>query len=223
MLLCIADVLSAEELSTLDALMEDGTFEPGSRTAGWNARLVKNNEQMSGDALAKAQKIVLDALHRNVTFMAAVLPKVVLPPLVARYSGSMTYGNHVDDALMRQRSGGTVRTDVSTTVFLSDPSTYEGGELVMETPAGSQAYKLPRGAAIVYPSTTLHRVDPVRSGARRVAVTWSQSLVRDPAHREALFDLERARRQIFDRDGKTEVFDLLSKTRANLLREWAEP
>ncbi|WP_404384742.1 Fe2+-dependent dioxygenase [Caenispirillum salinarum] len=223
MLLCIADVLSADDLAALDGLLESGDFQPGTKTAGWNARLVKKNEQMAGDSLRKAQKIVLDALNRNATFSAAAVPKQILPPLVARYSNDMTYGNHVDDSLMRGPDGRAVRTDVSTTVFISAPEDYEGGELTMETTAGTQRYKLPRGAAIVYPSTTLHRVEPVTAGERRVAVTWTQSLVRDPAHREMLFDLERARRTIFDKDGKTPVFDLLSKTWSNLMREWAEP
>lgn len=222
MLIAIADVLTAEEMAELDTIIDGGTFQSGSRTAGWHAKLVKNNEQMGGPQAARAREIVLAALQRNATFMAAALPLRIMPPLIARYANDMTYGDHIDDPVMRPQGGAAVRTDVSTTVFLSDPDTYEGGELTMETPAGTQSFKLPRGAAIAYPSTTLHRVQPVTSGERRVAVTWTQSMVRDPAHREILFDLERSRRAVFEKDGKSPVFDLITKSRANLLREWAE-
>lgn len=222
MLIAIADVLTAEELAEIDALIEAGTFQSGSRTAGWHARLVKNNEQMSGRSAEKAREMVLAALQRNATFTAAALPLRIMPPLIARYGSAMTYGDHIDDPIMRPAGAPPLRTDVSTTVFLSDPDAYEGGELTMETPAGTQTFKLPRGAAVVYPSTTLHRVAPVTAGERRVAVTWTQSMVRDPARREILFDLERSRRAVFDKEGKSEVFDLITKSRANLLRSWAE-
>lgn len=222
MLIAIADVLTQDDLGEIDRIIESGSFEAGTRTAGWHAKLVKNNEQMGGPQAQRARDIVLAALQRNATFMAAALPVRIMPPLIARYGTDMTYGDHVDDPIMRPAGAPPVRTDVSTTVFLSDPDAYEGGELTMETPAGTQSFKLPRGAAIAYPSTTLHRVQPVTAGERRVAVTWTQSMVRDPAHREILFDLERARRAVFDKDGKSPVFDLITKSRANLLREWAE-
>jgi PKHD-type hydroxylase len=115
-----------------------------------------------------------------------------------------------------------LRTDVSFTLFLDAPDSYDGGELVTETTAGEQSYKLPAGAAVVYPSSTLHRVDPVTRGQRRVAIGWAQSTIREPAQREVLFDLDTARRQLFEREGKTTEFDLLTKSLANLQRFWTE-
>jgi PKHD-type hydroxylase len=129
----------------------------------------------------------------------------------------MTYGSHVDDALMNG-----MRSDVSFTLFLSNPDTYEGGALVIETSAGEEDVKLPAGSLVAYPSTTLHRVAKVTKGARLAAVGWARSFIRDGAQRELLFDLDTARQRIFQKDGKTAEFDLLSKTSANLLRMWAE-
>jgi PKHD-type hydroxylase len=129
----------------------------------------------------------------------------------------MTYGTHVDNAIM-----GGMRTDVSLTLFLSDPADYEGGELVIESTAGEQDIKLPPGSGVVYSTTALHRVAPVQRGQRLAAVTWVRSLVRDPAAREILFDLETARHRLLEQVGKTPELDLLSKTQANLLRMWAE-
>ena len=117
---------------------------------------------------------------------------------------------------------GGIRTDVSFTLFLGDPASYDGGELVMEGTGGEQAYKLDAGSMILYPSGALHRVEPVTRGARLAAVGWAQSLVRDPGKREILFDLDTARRAIFRQQGKTAEFDLISKSTANLMRLWAE-
>lgn len=129
----------------------------------------------------------------------------------------MAYGSHVDDALM-----GGMRTDVSFTLFLSEPDTYDGGALVIETSAGEDDVKLPAGSLVAYASTTLHRVAEVTRGARLAAVGWARSYIRDPAQREVLFDLDTAHQSLFQKSGKTPEFDLLSKTSANLLRMWAE-
>lgn len=129
----------------------------------------------------------------------------------------MEYGAHVDDALMNG-----IRSDVSFTLFLSDPATYEGGELVIETSSGEDDIKLPAGSMIAYPSSSLHRVAPVTRGTRLAAVGWARSLIRDAGRRELLFDLDTARQSLFAREGKTAEFDLLSKTSANLLRMWVE-
>ena len=120
------------------------------------------------------------------------------------------------------RGPGRLRTDISFTLFLDDPESYDGGELVTDTTAGEQSYKLPAGSAVIYPSSTLHRVEPVSRGQRRVAIGWVQSTIRDPAQREVLFDLDSARRQLFEREGKSAEFDLLTKSLANLQRFWAE-
>jgi PKHD-type hydroxylase len=218
----IANVLSAEELEQVRGLLAEGSFIDGKQTAGWHARLVKNNDQLaSGDAAQRAGDTIHKALMRNEVFTAAVRPKRLRPMLFSRYSGGQNYGAHVDDALMGKGDGLT-RSDVSLTVFLSDADSYEGGELVIEGTGGEQSFKLEAGSVITYPSNTLHYVAPVTSGTREVAVSWVQSLVRDPAHREMLFDLDTARRTLFQREGKSREFDLMTKTHANLLRMWAE-
>jgi PKHD-type hydroxylase len=152
-----------------------------------------------------------------------VLPRRLRPILFARYGEGRAYGAHVDDALMGLDDlAGPVRTDLAVTVFLAAADADDGGELVIESTAGEQAFKLGAGDAIAYPATTLHRVEPVTRGVRLVAVTWVQSLVRDPAAREVLFDLDAARRAVFEREGKGPAFDLVAKSHANLLRRWAE-
>jgi PKHD-type hydroxylase len=218
-ILCIADLIPPEALSEVTALLAGASFVDGRATAGWHARLVKENEQLApGDPARAALAARLGAaIEANPLFQAAALPKALRPLVFSRYAPGMSYGTHVDDAIM-----GGVRTDVSFTLFLADPGTYEGGELVIETHGGEQAIKLPAGSMVVYPSGTLHRVAPVTSGVRLAAVGWAQSLVRDPARRELLFDLETARRALFARDGKSAEFDALSKSVANLLRMWAE-
>lgn len=216
---CIAGVLSEAEVAGLAALLDDGALVDGRTTAGWHARLVKHNRQLRGDAHKAERERVRAALAANEVFAAAALPRRFAPVLLVRYEAGMAYGPHVDDALMGGEGG--LRSDLAVTVFLSAPETYEGGELVLDTSAGEQAVKLPAGAAVVYPATTVHRVEPVRAGVRRAAVTWVESHVRQADRREVLFDLERLRRATFERDGKSADFDLLAKTYANLLRMWA--
>ncbi|GAA0846761.1 Fe2+-dependent dioxygenase [Marinobacter szutsaonensis] len=223
MILCIGNILTPEQVSRIRAALDDGQFEDGRKTAGWHARLVKNNEQMaSGSAQGKELRAEVEAaLTGHPVFQMAVRPRRMTPILFSRYRDGMTYGNHVDDPVMG-RGENRIRTDISFTLFLDDPDSYDGGELVTDTTAGEQSYKLPAGSAVVYPSSTLHRVEPVTKGQRRVAIGWIQSTIRDPAQREVLFDLDTARRQIFEREGKTAEFDLLTKSLANLQRFWAE-
>ncbi|RDD62401.1 Fe2+-dependent dioxygenase [Ferruginivarius sediminum] len=222
MILCIANVLSPEQLGEVRRLLGEGTHVDGKQTAGWHARLVKHNTQLAAtDTATKASDIVRKALMGNEVFRAAVQPRQLRAMLFSRYEPGMEYGAHVDDALMG-RDGERMRSDVSMTVFLADADSYEGGELVMETTGGEQSYKLDAGAAIIYPSNTLHRVAPVTGGVREVAVSWAQSLIRAPEQREILLDLDTARRSLFQREGKSREFDLLSKSHANLLRMWAE-
>ena len=147
----------------------------------------------------------------------AVRPKVLTPLMISRYKPGKQYGTHVDDALMRG-----LRTDISFTLFLSEPETYEGGALVVESAAGEQEFRLAAGAMIVYPSTALHRVESVKKGERLAAVGWARSFIRSSEQREILFDLENVRRNIFDLHGKTPAFDQVSKCSANLLRMWAD-
>lgn len=219
MLIMIANVLDADDLQRLRGNLAQVRYVDGRQTAGREARTIKRNEQVDrSDALAaEMQDLVTDRLLDNRLFRMATRPHVVRPPLFSRYQPGMEYGAHVDDAIM-----GGMRTDVSVTVFLSDPGGYEGGELVIESAAGEQDVKLAAGDAVVYPTTFLHRVAPVTSGERLAAVTWVRSLVRDAAARELLFDLETARHALFDQLGKTPELDLLAKTQSNLLRLWAE-
>lgn len=224
LIVCIASLLDAKALARLRRLLAKGRYQDGRLTAGWHARLVKNNRQLERDGTAgvaaEAEALLRPALEQNELFRAAALPQRIGPLLFSRYEESMAYGAHVDDAVMT--AAGNLRSDVSFTVFLSAPEDYEGGELVIESTGGEAAYKLEAGAAIVYPSTSLHRVEPVTRGARAVAVGWVQSLVRDAACREILFDLQTARQMLFQEQGKSRAFDLLSKSYSNLLRRWAE-
>lgn len=220
MILCLQGVLGAADLADLRAAVEEGTFRDGRETAGWHARVAKDNEQAhpADERLAGAAGLVGERLLRHEVFALAVRPKRLAPVMISRYAEGRSYGTHVDDALM-----GGLRSDVSFTVFLNAPSEYAGGDLVLERPEGEQSFKLEAGDAVVYPSTFLHRVDRVESGTRLVAVGWAQSFVRHAEHRELLFDLDTARRTLFAKHGKTPEFDLLSRSLSNLLREWTEP
>jgi PKHD-type hydroxylase len=219
MQMVIANVLSAEELAIACAALAQAHFVDGRETAGFAARLVKDNRQAAGDerALETVRKLVHERILGNELFAMAVRPKALSTLLFSRYEEGMHYGTHVDDALIAG-----MRADLSFTLFLCDPASYEGGELTIESASGEEAFKPAAGALVVYPATSLHRVTPVTGGVRVAAVGWARSFVRDPARRELLFDLDTARRQIFARDGKSAEFDLISKSFANLLRMWVE-
>lgn len=222
MILCIADVLTAEELDAVVRPLDPERFQDGRKTAGWHARTVKNNKQLPPDApgVQEAKALIGEALKRNVLLQMAAQPRHIRPVMFSRYEPGMSYGAHIDDAIMWPN--GPTRTDVSMTVFLSDPKSYSGGELVIDTTAGEEAFKLQASSMVIYPASTLHRVEPVTDGVRHAAVSWIQSLVRDPAKREVLFDLDTVRRKVFERDGKSHEFDLVSKSHANLLRMWSD-
>jgi len=219
MMLCIGDVLDKREAAAIRSEVENLTFVDGRATAGWAARLVKDNEQADADdnELKALRSRIAERILQNEIFQLAVRPKALTPLLISRYKPGKQYGTHVDDALMRG-----MRTDVCFTLFLAEPETYEGGALVVETAAGEQEFKLVAGSMIVYPSNALHRVAPVQKGERLAAVGWARSFIRSAEQREILFDLENARRDIFDSHGKTPAFDQLSKCSANLLRMWAD-
>ena len=218
MQLAIGPILSAQEIASLCAALGELEFVDGKATAGWSAALVKNNQQAANYAAAQGlADDIVRKLHTNPVFEIAVRPKTIIKAMFSRYRPGMAYGTHVDNAIMSGE-----RTDVSFTLFLSDPSGYDGGELVIESASGEEAVKLAAGNLFAYPSTTLHRVETVTRGERLALVGWVRSYVRDGAKREVLFDLETARRTLFDRDGKSAEFDLLSKSAANLLRMWIE-
>lgn len=219
MLLQIADVLSAQQLIAMVASLESGqaTFEDGKKTAGWQARSVKSNLQASGPAADGAAALVKDQLLQHPVFKAAAIPKPFVKIMVSRYLPGMEYGTHVDDALMAG-----VRTDLSFTLFLRDPETYAGGELVIEGNDGDTAIKLPAGSLILYPTTSLHRVAPVTEGERLAIVGWVRSYIRSAENRETLFDLENAIASLRSTETSRAVLNGLLKVKANLLRQWAE-
>jgi PKHD-type hydroxylase len=215
----IGDVFDKQEAAAIRSEVENLTFVDGRATAGWAARLVKDNEQADADdnQLKALRARIAERILQNEIFQMAVRPKALTPLMISRYKSGKQYGTHVDDALM-----GGMRTDISFTLFLTEPETYEGGALVVESAAGEQEFKLAAGAMIVYPSTALHRVESVQKGERLAAVGWARSFIRSSEQREILFDLENARRNMFDLHGKTPAFDQLSKCSANLLRMWAD-
>jgi PKHD-type hydroxylase len=219
MQIVISDVISAAEIKTIADTLERARFVDGRATAGFAARLVKDNRQAEGSdrTLETIRKLVVERILGNEVFRLAVRPKMLSELLFSRYEPGMHYGSHVDDALMDG-----MRTDVAFTLFLCDPRSYDGGELTIESAAGEDTFKLDAGSLVAYPATSLHRVTDVTRGARVAAVGWARSFIRDPARRELLFDLDTARRQLFAREGKNAEFDLLSKSFANLMRMWAE-
>jgi PKHD-type hydroxylase len=218
MILSIANVLSEVDLAAVRASLANASFADGAETAGWSARLVKSNEQAGDSPQVEGLRALIEArLIEHPVFALATRPKAIVGPLFSRYRPGHAYGLHVDNALIDG-----VRTDVSFTLFLSDPASYDGGELVIDQPSGEEAFKLPAGSLVAYPATTLHRVAPVTRGERLAAAGWVRSHLREAAHRELLFDLETARLRLFEREGKTPEADLLAKCAANLMRLWCE-
>ncbi len=219
MILVIGDVLNADDIAKVTDRIDALKFIDGNASAGWHAKLVKNNIQAdrSQPDYMPLNRAVTEAIMRNPGFRIAARPRHITPLLFSRYKDGMEYGTHVDDPLMYN-----LRSDISFTLFLADPKTYEGGELVMETTAGEQGFKLEAGQMIIYPSTTLHRVTPVTKGERIAAVGWCQSYVRDAGKREILYDLDTTRRAIFEKEKKSREFDVISRCHANLLRMWAD-
>ena len=217
MQIVIGNVLSAADRDSLRAALDGAHFVDGRETAGFAARTVKHNLQSASEpALDAPRALVRERILANEVFGLAVRPKA-LSLMFSRYDPGMRYGTHVDDAIMHG-----MRADVAFTLFLSDPQSYDGGELVLDAAAGEDAIKLPSGALVAYPATSLHRVAEVTRGTRLAAIGWARSFVRDAAQRELLFDLDTARRKLFAQQGATAEFDLLSKSLANLMRMWAE-
>jgi len=218
MILSIADILSPAEVENAVAVLGRARFAQGRETAGWAARTVKSNAQArDSEEIETLRDIIGERLKAHAIFEMAARPKRLIGPMFSRYKSGDAYGEHVDEPIMDG-----VRTDLSFTLFLSAPETYDGGELIIASPAGEDAVKLPAGSAVVYPSTTLHRVAPITRGERLAAVGWVRSLIRDAAQRELLFELDTARRQIFEREGSSATFNLVSKSLANLIRMWSE-
>lgn len=225
MLLCIPEVLSAATVAEFRQRMDAANWVDGRVTAGVQSGSVKRNEQLPEDhPLARdlGQRI-LDALSANALFLSAALPNRFVPPLFNRYAGGGHFGVHVDNTLRTPKGGSMLRTDLSATLFLAEPDQYEGGELIIETPFGAQEVKLPAGHLVLYPSSSLHRVAPVTTGARVAAFFWIQSLVRDNEQRAHLFDLDQSVQSLSAHlgVGHPEMVKLTGLYH-NLVRRWAE-
>ena len=217
MMLAIDGLFDAGTLDALREAAEGLDFADGAATAGAMARRVKANDQAAASPERDALLAKIAAtLSAHPVFLSAARPHRISPLIVSRYREGQTYGLHVDDAIM-----GGLRTDLSFTLFLSEPESYDGGALVIEDGFEARAVKLGAGEMILYPSTTLHRVEPVTRGTRLAVVGWVQSLVRDAGRREILFDLDRSVGDL-RAAGATDALDRLARTRSNLLRMWAE-
>ncbi|MES9824382.1 MAG: Fe2+-dependent dioxygenase [Candidatus Thiodiazotropha endolucinida] len=223
MLVQIDDLLQQAQLNKIDQILAQAEFVDGKLTAGKAAQRVKNNQELKGEPrqMELLIRILTSAMANNETFRSAVLPYRMADPIFARYQPGMTYGDHVDDPLMGL-SGQRFRSDVSMTIFLREPETYEGGELVVRTTFGEKRVKLPAGSAVIYPSSSLHHVAEVTKGERLVALAWIQSYVRDPAKRELLYELDQAREHLLTTAPDTESTGLVDKSYANLLRMWGD-
>lgn len=219
----VPQLISSEQQKVIDDLLSQSDFVDGKTTATAAAREVKKNTQIDvtdQKTLPYIQQHIIDAINRNPDFQAAVMPRHIYPPLISRYRQGMSYGNHVDSPLMG--SYPSMRVDIAMTVFLSDPNTYEGGELEVQSPAGMLTYKLNKGDAIVYPCTQVHQVKEVTKGVRQVAVTWIQSHVRDAAKRQLLFELYNIHKAISKSGPNSAEANQLLQTHSNLMRMWAD-
>lgn len=224
MLIHIPGILGRDEVADVRARLEQGRWVDGRSTAGAQGAQVKRNLQLAVDdpvAVAQGERVV-QALMRNPTFISAVLPLRTLAPLFNRYEGGGTYGDHVDGSIMHDaRNRQPLRSDVSSTLFLSDPDEYEGGELTVVDTYGTHEVKLPAGDLIVYPGTSLHHVAPVTRGARLASFFWTQSLVRLDWHRTMLFELDQTIQRLRARLGDDDDTVALSGHYHNLMRLWA--
>ncbi len=218
----IPGILSRPEVERVLTLAAQGAFQDGKKTAGGPIRHLKNNLQLdkSGPGAQEIDQIVIGNLTRNATFSKTTLPKRILSPIISRYETGMAYGEHVDSDMVGSQN--PLRADLSLTLFLADPGSYDGGELVLMTPFGEQMIKLPAGDAVVYTTSAPHRVAEVTRGTRVAAVSWVQSLIRDDAKRQILHDVQTAMERVMSISTDSEEARLLFKTRANLMRMWAE-
>src|SRR3990172_4466618 len=223
MLLHLKNVLTRDQIDGARAMLRDVEFRDGKASAGMAASRVKNNLEAdrSVAAIAKIDSMVMGALVRHPDYRAGALPLKVAAPFYARYVPGMRYGDHVDDPIMGGAAG-LYRTDIAITIFLNDPGDYDGGELVIHTAFGENKMKLPAGDAVMYPASSRHRVAEVTRGERLVAVTWVQSLVRDPARRELLYGLNQAREKLLSDAPQAGETAQVNAAYVNLVRMWSE-
>ncbi|HEX3436184.1 MAG TPA: Fe2+-dependent dioxygenase [Pseudacidobacterium sp.] len=225
MLLTIPDILTPEQVAHARQLFAAAEWVDGRVTAGHQSALTKDNVQLPEDSPAARETgdIILNALGKNSLFISATLPLRVFPPLFNRYSGGQSFGTHVDNAIRQVTgTGHRIRTDLSATLFFSNPDEYDGGELVIEDTYGIHSVKLPAGHLVLYPSTSLHHVRPVTRGARTSSFFWIQSMIRDDGQRTLLFDLDVATQRIATESPAHPSAVQLTGVYHNLLRRWAE-
>jgi PKHD-type hydroxylase len=223
MLLRIPSVLTTAQLDTVRLLLADARFVDGKLSAGMAARRVKHNEELDKNAkqLEILNNLVMSSLVQHPVYRAGALPLRVAAPYYARYTPGMSYGDHLDDPIMGA-DGALYRSDVAITIFLNEPDRYDGGELIIRTAFGENKVKLAAGDAVMYPSSSLHRVNEVTRGERLVAVTWLQSLVRDPAQRELLYTLNQAREKLLKTAPEAEETAQVNTAYMNLVRLWGD-
>src|SRR6202044_2573517 len=226
MLICVPDILSKAEVAKFRATMDAAAWEDGRSTAGAQSAMVKKNEQLppNGDVARRLGQTVIKALVANPLFVSAAIPKQIFPPLFNRYGEGHHFGVHVDNAVRGDpHSGARIRTDLSVTLFLSEPEEYDGGELVVEDLYGSHEIKLPAGDLVVYPASSLHMVTPVTRGTRVASFYWLQSMIRDAHARGLIFDLDTAIQALVVRLGRDDPETVkLTGVYHNLIRIWAE-
>ena len=223
MILTLPELVTPDELALIKQKIATVPFIEGKATAGELLKSVKNNQQIPWNhpVMKEITDLVMRALGRCDAFMSLAQPRRLAAMLVSRYEPGMAYGAHVDAPIMGEPNH--VRSDVSFTLFLNEPDTYQGGELAFENGSGETAFKLPARSALCYPTGQLHRVRPVEQGERLAVVGWVQSLVREPAIRELLHDLSEARELLVGQEGTGRAVELLTKSYSNLLRRNAEP
>jgi PKHD-type hydroxylase len=225
MLVVVPDALSAAQLAEARRIIDAAPWVDGRVTAGHQSAKAKFNLQIPEDhpAAVELGESILSALAANPLFVSAALPLKIFPPLFNRYSGGQYFGTHVDNAIRKAKGNPErVRADISVTLFLSEPTDYDGGELTIESSHGARSVKLPAGQLVLYPSSSLHHVSPVTRGTRTCAFFWIQSLVRESARREILFDLDTSiQRLSVDHPGHPSSVALVGVYH-NLLRQWAD-
>ena len=219
----IKQLLSAADLEKIQSLVANAQWQSGSITAGAQARDKKANEEMDQrcESWTAINQLVVTQLYAHPVFQSMVLPSKVSAAFVSRCLPGMHYGQHIDDPIMGNMNA-RYRSDVAVTVFLSDPETYDGGELTIQSRFGPVSVKLPAGNAVVYPASSLHEVTPVTRGKRVVCALWAQSMVRDAQHRELLHDLDEARQALHQSTPNALVTQQIEQVYANLLRLWAD-
>ena len=226
MMLAVPDLLDPAEVARVRSIVDAGEWVDGNVTSGHQSALAKRNRQLAEDSEAarEAGRLVLDALGRSALFIAAALPLKIFPPLFNRYEGGEAFGTHVDNAVRIHRgSEFRVRSDLSATLFLEEPDAYDGGELVVEDNLGVHAAKLPAGHLLLYPASSLHRVEPVTRGARTASFFWIQSMIRDDSARTILFDLDQSIQAVAaDRGHADREVVRLTGIYHNLRRRWAD-